>query len=116
MNSNAVGETSKDLGITKQMTTSDPGPRTVERRYSRKNVSIRALLHSNGKFQTTTIEDLSQGGAQLRGAEGISIGDVVLVELLDRRQLHGEVRWWLANRCGLSFSDNLSESDPLFSR
>ncbi len=86
---------------------------TIKRRFARKTVSIRALLHCNGKFQTTTIEDLSQGGARLRGAEGISVGDIVLVELLNRRQLRGEVRWWLANQCGLSFTEGLADNDPL---
>ena len=106
MNSNTSLDAQSGYGIT------DHGG-TIKRRFERKAVSVRALLHCNGKFQTTTIEDLSQGGARLRGAEGVSVGDVVLVELLNRRQLRGEVRWWLANHCGLSFTESLAENDPL---
>ncbi len=79
-------------------------------------VRIRGLLYHGGIYQTTMIENLSTKGAGLRGASGIAPGDSIAIQLLDGRELTGEVRWWLAGRCGIEFHTPIQADDPLFKR
>jgi PilZ domain len=93
-----------------------PKTSTYLRRDSRYATSIRALLYKGDSFQSTTIRDVSAGGAGLRGAIGVMAGDKVTLQLLDGRQLDAVVRWWLASCCGLAFSQPLDPDDRLLVR
>ncbi len=86
------------------------------RREERIPVKIRGLLYHGGNYQTTIIEDISVHGAGLTGAMGIVPGDNIAVQLLNGRELSGEVKWWLADRCGIVFHRPLDPADPLLNR
>jgi PilZ domain len=83
------------------------------RQHERIPVNIRAILHLRGQFQTTTIRDLSVGGACLDGAYGVMPGDKVVIELTNGNKFSAEARWWICGRCGIAFAEKLAESDPL---
>jgi PilZ domain len=83
------------------------------RQHERIPVNIRAILHLRGQFQTTTIRDLSVGGACLDGAYGVMPGDKLVIELTNGSKFTAEARWWICGRCGVAFAERLAESDPL---
>lgn len=83
------------------------------RRAPRHPVHIRALLHKGSSFQTTTITDLSSGGAGLESAVGIFPADMIEIELMDGRRIAGKVSWWLMGCCGVQFLEELASDDPL---
>src|SRR5450432_1097920 len=83
------------------------------RQHERTPVCIRAIFHLRGQFQTTTILDVSVGGACLEGAYSMMPGDKIVIELTNGRKLAAEARWWICGRCGVSFAEKLAESDPL---
>jgi PilZ domain len=83
------------------------------RRHKRCPTRIPALLDTGSRFQSTTIEDLSVGGAGLAGAYGVLPGDEIVLQLLNGRALAGTVRWWFLGRCGIAFRQQLASDDPL---
>lgn len=85
------------------------------RRHRRFSVSIDATLHSGGNAQPTVIDDISAGGAGLKGAIGIFANDQVEIELGDGRRLTGTVAWWMSGCCGVQFHVPLPDGDPLLS-
>ena len=86
----------------------------VPRKYDRQSVRIRAILYKGDTFQPTLIQDLSKGGAGIKGATGITPGDLVSIQFLDGRTIYGRVKWWLAGNCGIAFCRELDDDDPLF--
>lgn len=86
----------------------------LKRTAARVPVRIRALLQQGKTFQSTIVRDLSTSGAGLCGATGVLPGDKVSIQFLDGRLISGEVRWWFAGNCGISFDEELSANDPLF--
>ena len=103
------------LSATSELAHHDTLPQLADRRnIERRSVLIRGLLYHGDRFQTTTIENLSSGGAGLNGAIGITPGDEVTIRLLDGREISGEVIWWLAGHCGVDFYTELKPDDPLF--
>jgi PilZ domain len=83
------------------------------RHHERYSVNIRALLHLRDRFQTTTIRDISIGGANLEGAFAVVPGDRIVLQLNNYRTLNAEVKWWACGRCGIAFERALTDSDPL---
>jgi hypothetical protein len=83
--------------------------RTFERHSIRKH----AILHYNDRLQTVLIRGISVGGMKIQNAFGLITGDVVRVELLTRRTFDGTVAWSLPPYCGIKFSTQLAENDPL---
>lgn len=81
--------------------------------YQRHPTRLHAILFCRGKFQTTTIHDLSQGGAGLTGAFGVMPRDEVAIEFLNGKRLTAAVRWWVNGRCGIVFDIPLQADDPL---
>ncbi len=79
------------------------------RQEHRMRTQIRALLYAGRRFQTTTISDLSRSGAGIDAASGVLPGDLVALQLLDGRAIAGQVRWWLAGRCGIAFLEPLKD-------
>ena len=105
--------------INNERRSADQGDRTYSviverRRIERIPVRIRGVLYHREHFQTTTIENISTGGAGLNGAVGVVPGNEVTIRLINGRELSGEVVWWLAGRCGISFHAELDANDPLF--
>jgi hypothetical protein len=83
------------------------------RTHERYSVNIRALLHLRDRFQTTTIRDVSIGGACLEGAYAVVPGDRIVLQLNNGRTLNAAVKWWACGRCGIAFEDVLLASDPI---
>jgi len=83
------------------------------RSHVRFSVNIRALLYLRDRFQTTTIRDISVGGAGLEGAYAVVPGDRIVLQLNNGRKVAAEVKWWACGRCGVAFESDISERDPL---
>ena len=88
----------------------------IPRKSLRYSVRIRALLYKGETFQPTLIQDISKGGAGIKGAIGITPGDLVSIQFLDGRTISGKVKWWLAGNCGIAFDNGLDYGDPLFAQ
>jgi hypothetical protein len=85
-----------------------------ERRlYDRVETSVDALLYIHGRTQRIVIHNISRGGMKLKGAFGLMIGDVVTIELVNRRTFGGTVVWAIAPYTGITFDSALAEDDPL---
>ena len=107
----------RQLPVAAELTPHEALPHAMDRRnIERVSVRFRGVLYHGDRFQTTTIENLSNGGAGLNGAVGIVPGDDVTIRLLNGRELSGEVIWWLAGHCGVAFDNELASDDPLFQR
>ena len=112
-----TGFPAKQLSATDELLRQSARANTTDRRnIKRVSVCLRGVLYHGDRFQTTTIENLSNGGAGLNGAVGIAPGDDVTIRLLNGRELSGEVIWWLAGHCGVAFYDELDSNDTLFQR
>lgn len=83
------------------------------RRHIRLPTSIRAVLYHKTTFQPTTIRNVSCGGLGLDGAMGLFPGDRVTIRLMTGHQYTGNVRWWLANHCGIELDEEIDRSDHL---
>ena len=83
------------------------------RSHERYTVNIRTLLHLRDRFQTTTIRNISIGGACLERAYAVLPGDHITLQLNNGRKLVARVIWWAYGRCGIAFESPLPESDPL---
>ena len=83
------------------------------RTHERYSVNIRALLHLRDRFQTTTIRDVSIGGACLEGAYAVVPGDRIVLQLNNGRTFNATVKWWACGRCGIAFENALVASDPI---
>lgn len=83
------------------------------RSHERYGVNIRALLHLRDRFQTTTIRDVSIGGACLDGAYAVVPGDRIILQLNNGRTLNAAVKWWACGRCGIAFENALMANDPI---
>jgi len=74
--------------------------------------SIRhAILHSHGRLQCVAIRQISRRDIKLDNAFGLAPGDIVTIELLSRRTLHGTVTWSVAAFCGIEFDRPLADND-----
>jgi len=88
-------------------------PGDCQRAHPRHPTKLHVLIYARGRFQTTTISDLSLGGACLRGAFGVMPHDKVSLQLLDGRKLNASVRWWVNGHCGVVFEHPLQPDDAL---
>lgn len=84
-----------------------------QRRFERYPTCLRAILNTGARFQTTTIENISRGGAALASASGVMPNDTIVLEFLNGRRLEAKVRWWVNGRCGIAFYEHLPANDPL---
>ena len=90
------------------------GQQSPERRiFDRQQTSLDAELQVHDRFQRITIQNVSQGGMQLRDAFGLMPGDVITVELLSRRTFDGTVMWSVAPYTGIAFDKPLADDDPM---
>ena len=83
------------------------------RSHERYSVNIKALLYLRDRFQTTTIRDVSIGGARLEGAYAVVPGDGIVLQLNNGRKLSAVVKWWICGRCGIAFDSPLMANDPI---
>jgi PilZ domain len=86
------------------------------RRDERVDVSIRALCHAFGSFNTVMICNISPGGAAIKGCKSLMKGDLIELEFLDHRKIVATVRWWINGLCGVEFASRLSNDDALLRR
>lgn len=80
----------------------DPGPEGFrERREKRHNSGITAaVIRANGDQSAVTISDISDSGLRLDGADGLVIGENVLLLFDDHRVVELNIRWVLGNHAG----------------
>jgi hypothetical protein len=81
------------------------------RKHKRTPMNVRGLVRCGLSTQQTLIQDLSDGGLGLAGADGLQPGAEVTVALITGEKRTGIVRWWLAGRCGIQFHLPLSAGD-----
>jgi hypothetical protein len=102
------------MGRLRESSAAPDDPAWAEARSSERSVTRKhAILQSHERSQTVLIRDISVGGMKLQNAFGVVPGDVVTIELLNRRALSGKVAWSVAPYCGVRFDTALAESDPL---
>ena len=82
------------------------------RRDQRTTVNVRAIVQSGRYSKPTMIQDLSDGGLGLVGADGLFPGSEVKISLVSGENKTGTVRWWLAGSCGVQFHRPLEACDP----
>ena len=85
------------------------------RRHHRVPVNMDAAIRYHGKSRAVRVTDLSQGGLGLDRAEGLKVGEIVLVTLAIGRRMIGSVVWTNGARVGITFSSELAADDPLIS-
>jgi len=83
------------------------------RAHARLETRVEAVLRLHGRVQRVVIHNVSRGGLKLEHAVGLSAGDVLTIELLNRRSFPGAVAWVVFPFTGLAFAELLSENDPL---
>ncbi len=84
-----------------------------DRASERRSIRKHAILHCHDRVQTVLIRDISAGGMLIQNAFGLITGDTIKVELLTRRAFEGTIAWSVPPYCGVKFSEQLSETDPL---
>lgn len=83
------------------------------RLHDRMSVQLRAFVHCHGVFKPTVVLNMSRGGAKLQDVFGLMPRDNVEIELLSGRRIPARIVWVMAGRCGVAFSELLTEDDEL---
>jgi hypothetical protein len=84
-------------------------PRTVKRMFDERfeerieAESQTAILSIRGRNHIVGLANLSRSGAMLRFTGDAHIGESVLLQLLDRGTIDGQVRWLRDGRMGVYF-------------
>lgn len=77
-----------------------------ERSEERRETDISAkVIRSTGASLNVTITDMSASGLRLEGAEGLSIGEKVLVLLPDSNVIEVKIRWAFNDHAGVKIVD-----------
>lgn len=69
-----------------------------------------AILVVGGRSIMVELADLSAHGAMIVGDEPLTEGQPVVLELLDRGPVRGQVRWAQGGRAGIHFRDGPGHS------
>ncbi len=72
------------------------------------NIEVVATL--NGTGRKARIINISEGGARLRGLDGVAVGNRMILYLLNRSYV-AEVRWVRAGQIGVRFATRLRTPD-----
>ena len=84
-------------------------PRTVKRIFDERaeerieTASRTGVLTLRKRNNVVTLVNLSRSGAMIRFAGDAHIGESVSLQLLDRGEIAGQVRWLRDGRMGISF-------------
>ena len=81
------------------------------RAHTRTPSKVRAILYLHGTFHRCIVRDYSCTGLGLECDVALYEGDIVRIALLNGQSRTAVIRWWLHNRCGVSFEEKLIESD-----
>lgn len=77
-----------------------------ERSEKRRETDISAkVIRATGASLNVTITDMSASGLRLEGAEGLSIGENVLVLLPDSEVIEVTIRWAFNDHAGVKIVD-----------
>lgn len=88
-------------------------PRSVKRMFDERaedrleSDSSTVLLTLRNRGHVVTLVNLSRSGAMMRFAGDAHIGESVSLQLLDRGEIAGQVRWLRDGRMGVSFTQPL---------
>ena len=83
------------------------------RREPRETVAQHCILTISGRDHAVRLFDISRSGAMI-GFEGpVEAGESVLIHVLDREPLRGQVRWSRNGRIGIGFdASHNQDEDP----
>lgn len=73
------------------------------RREPRRPLAQRATLSIAGKDHQVPLLDISPSGAMVGFERPLEAGETVLIHVLDREPLRGQVRWSREGRVGIGF-------------
>jgi len=84
-------------------------PRTVRRMFDQRSEPRHelqagtALLTARGKSVVVPLVNLSANGAMIRLSTMLHIGESISLQILDRGEVRGQVRWVRDGRVGINF-------------
>lgn len=91
-------------------------PKWVQRRrWTRKSLDLDCRVDARGHSHTTTLRNISMGGALLGGLPFLMRGTPVTLTLDNGRRLEATIMWARDSNAGIKFDSQLVFDDPLIS-
>lgn len=91
-------------------------PKWVQRRrWTRKSLDLDCRVEARGQSYTTTLRNISMGGALLGGLPFLMRGTPISLSLDNGRRLEATIMWARDSNAGIKFNSQLAFDDPLIS-